>query len=190
MKDMKKLMICLVSIVFLNPSLAEEDWYTQLSLTVWTRNFEEASPRHNNDGYEKTEGGFTPALGYRHDSSWAFELEFFSTMDFTVREGTREGTINMMALTLAPKYTFSKRFINDKLSLFAKVRIGYTKIIGTGFFGNNGSNSSYTMGPALGADYDINSKWQAYIDIGGLWAAGDIENFDFHPWQIGSRFYF
>jgi|GEM_PF-3797319 len=171
-------------------ALAESRWYSQLSLTVWTRNFEEATASKNNDGVEKTEGGFTPGIGYIYNENLAYELEYLSTMDFTVTEGNRTGSINMWALTIAPKYTFSRKFIEDKLSLFVKFRVGYTKITGTSFYGNTGSKSSYTLGPALGADYKISERWQTYIDVGGLWAGGDVENYDFHPWQIGGRYLF
>lgn len=171
-------------------SIAESKWYGQLSLTVWTRNFEEATASQNNDGVEKTEGGFTPGIGYRHNESWSYELEYLSTMDFSVSEGGRNGRINMWALTIAPKYTFSKKFFEDDLSFFIKFRLGYTKIVGTSFYGNTGSNSSYTGGPAFGLDYKLSDPWELYIDIGGLWAAGDIEDYDFHPYQIGTRYLF
>lgn len=169
---------------------AENRWYGQLSLTAWTRNFEEATSSRTNDGVEKTEGGFSAGIGYIYDNNLAFELEYLPTMDFSVSQGDRTGTINMWALTIAPKYTFSKKLFEEKLSFFVKYRLGYTKMSGTSFYGNTGSNASYTMGPAFGMDYKINERWQTYVDIGGLWASGDIEDYDFHPWQIGGRYLF
>jgi hypothetical protein len=185
-----KKILFLTAMILSFSALAENRWYGQISLTVWTRNFEEATPSRNNDGVEKTEGGFAPGLGYHYNSHWAFELEFLPTMGFTVNQGNRTGTISMWALTLAPKYTFSQRYFSEKLSFFVKFRLGYTKMTGTSFYGNTGSNSSYTLGPAVGMDYKINDRWQAYVDIGGLWASGDIEDYDFHPWQIGGRYLF
>lgn len=182
--------ILILSLLLPMVSYAQEGFYSKLSLTVWTRNFEEATASKTNDGVEKTEGGFTPGFGYRFNSNWATELEYLSTMDFTVQENGREGTINMWALTVAPKYYFDSLFLEEKLSFFVKFRVGYTKIVGTSFYGNAGSNSSYTLGPSFGADYQLNTNWNLYLDIGGLWAAGDVEDYDFHPWQIGIRYYF
>ncbi len=183
-------MFALVFLLFSSILYGEDRFYTQLSLAVWTRNFEEATPQKNNQGVESTEGGFVAGFGYRLNSDWAFEIEFLPTMDFTVRDGAREGKIHMWAVTLAPKYTFSWRAFDNKLSFFAKIRLGYTQIMGTTFYGNNGGNSSYTMGPAIGADYILNSDWEAFLDIGGLWAGGDVEDYDFHPWLIGLRYQF
>lgn len=96
----------------------------------------------------------------------------------------------MIALTLAPKYRFGKGWLSEKVNFFIKMRVGWTKISGTDIYGNNGSETALTLGPAIGADYSFHKNWNAYIDIGGLWSSGDVEDYDFHPWNIGIRYLF
>ena len=61
---------------------------------------------------------------------------------------------------------------------------------GTDILGNDGEEDSITGGMAFGATYQFDDNWSVLIDLGGLWADDDIEDFDFHPWQVGIRFHF
>jgi predicted porin len=56
----------------------------------------------------------------------------------------------------------------------------------------NGEISVYalTIGLGIVTTYQINKSWSGLVDIGGLWANEDIEDFDFIPLQVGIRFYF
>lgn len=190
---MKKiiLLLTLALPVFLSTKVnSEESYYTQLAASLWTRNFEEATPSQNNDGIESTEFGYAVGLGYRLNSSWAFELEYLKSSDFSAENQGRQGELSVMAVTIAPKYSFSPRFFDDRLSLFGKIRFGYTQIDGTSLYGNDGSNESSTFGLGFGMDYKVVENLESFIDIGGLWASGDVEDYDFHSWQIGMRYFF
>lgn len=164
--------------------------YLQSSVIFWTRNFEEATSSNTNDDIESLEGGFSFGIGHRFTNSFALELEFLPSMGFEVSHNGQTGEISMYAITIAPVYIFKPNFLNEKMEFFAKYRIGYTKMKGTDILGNNGQEDSITMGMAFGSTYKFNDRWSGYIDIGGLWSDGDIENFDFHPWQVGIRFSF
>jgi hypothetical protein len=188
---MTKTLITLIYFLILPASYAVDDsFYAQAGVIVWTRNFEEASPRGNNDGVEKTEGGFSFAVGKELNKNWAVELEFLSTMEFSVVNASRSGLISMNAFTLAPKYSFAHDWLLKDLSFFAKLRLGWTKIKGADIYDNFGNEEALTLGPAIGVDYRINENFASYLDIGGLWVSGDVEDYDFHPWQLGIRYLF
>lgn len=183
--------IILLTILVPCLSFAEEaKSYLQTSVTFWTRNFEEATATSTNEGIESLEGGFSLGGGYRFTENFAIEAEFLSAMGFEVQNQARTGEISMYAITAAPVYIFKPSFLPDQMEMFAKFRIGYTKMQGTDILGNNGKEDSVTGGMSFGATYKFNENWSGLIDIGGLWADDDIEDYDFHPWQVGIRFHF
>jgi hypothetical protein len=169
---------------------ASAQYYTQASVIVWTRNFEEATATGDNSGIEKTEGGFSLGFGKRFNQDWSVELEFLPTMDFEVEKDNQKGHISMIAFTIAPKYTFAQDWPEENISLYIKLRVGWTKISGTDILNNYGKETSWTVGPALGVDYQINDQFSSYFDVGGLWSGGDVEDFDFFPWLLGLRYHF
>jgi opacity protein-like surface antigen len=168
----------------------EAKTYLQTGVIFMSRNFEEATASNTNDGIESLEGGFSLGTGHRFAHNFAVEAEFIQSMGFEVQNAGRAGEISMYALTIAPVYIFKPSFLPEQMELFAKFRIGYTKMQGTDILGNNGKEDSITGGMGFGVTYKFNENWSGLIDLGGLWADDDIEDYDFHPWQVGIRFHF
>lgn len=186
-------MKALITLTFLLPCITfaqETKSYLQTGLIFWTRNFEEATPTNTNEGIESLEGGFSIGGGYRFTENFALEGEFLQSMGFEVQNAGRIGEMSVYALTVAPVYIFKPSFLPDQMEMFAKFRLGYTKMQGTDILGNDGKEDSITGGMAFGATYQFDDNWSVLIDLGGLWADDDIEDYDFHPWQVGIRFHF
>lgn len=186
-------MKALIILTFLLPCITfaqETKSYLQTGLIFWTRNFEEATPTNTNEGIESLEGGFSIGGGYRFTENFALEGEFLQSMGFEVQNAGRIGEMSVYALTVAPVYIFKPSFLPDQMEMFAKFRLGYTKMQGTDILGNDGKEDSITGGMAFGATYQFDDNWSVLIDLGGLWADDDIEDYDFHPWQVGIRFHF
>jgi hypothetical protein len=180
-----KLIISSIALLFSLETFA--NYYAQAGILVWTRNFEEAAGG-SNEGVEKTEGGFSIGFGKAFNEKWSAELEYLPSMEFSVSKENREGRIGMMAITVAPKYNFGHGFIDENLSFYAKLRVGWTKIKGTDIYDNYGKETSWTMGPTIGTDYKYDDNFIIFFDVGGLWSGGDVEDYDFFPWQLGLRY--
>ena len=176
--------------LFSSLSLADESTYLQSSFIFATRNFEEATPTNTNDGIESWTEGFSIGGGHRFSTSFAIEFEYLKSDGFKVQNQNQTGEISVYALTISPVYIFKPSFFPEEMEMSGKLRVGYTKMQGTNILGNNGKESSLTIGLGVATTYRINKNWSGLVDIGGLWANEDIEDFDFIPLQVGIRFHF
>lgn len=180
-----KRIILIFSLLFSTPVFAEKH-YVKGSMIIWKRNFEEGTALQNNEGIESTEGGLSVGYGYFIKDNLSVELELMNSMKFTVEPPAGSaGEVDIAAATIAPVYHWKWDFAGGDFSFYAKFRFGYAKVNGTSAIKPAPDNSSLTMGMGVGAFYEFKPQWKIVADFGGLWQAGDIEDYDFYPLMIG-----